>query len=72
MVSNSLPLFVSQIKGTEAAAATVVGMSGSSCVPRVKVVTDFVADHPFLFVIRENATGMVEFIGHVLNPSAHA
>ncbi|KAL1834838.1 hypothetical protein ACET3Z_004489 [Daucus carota] len=82
LVSNSLPLFVSQIvhksfievdeKGTEAAAATVVLMLGSSCVPRVKVVTDFVADHPFLFVIRENATGMVEFIGHVLNPSVHA
>nr|XP_017229581.1 PREDICTED: serpin-ZX-like isoform X1 [Daucus carota subsp. sativus] len=83
MVSNSLPLFVSQImhksfievdeKGTEAAAATVVCMAtGSSCVPRVKVVIDFVADHPFLFVIRENATGMVEFMGHVLNPSVHA
>ncbi|XP_017229600.2 serpin-ZX [Daucus carota subsp. sativus] len=83
MVSNSFPLFVSRIvhksfievdeKGTEAAAATVFCTApGSSCIPRVKVVIDFVADHPFLFVIRENATGMVEFIGHVLNPSVHA
>ena len=80
MVSNSSPLFVSKIVhksfievdeyGTEAAAATEVEcMMGSSCVFEEKVLTDFVADHPFLFVIRENATGMVVFIGHVLNPS---
>ncbi|KAK9941171.1 hypothetical protein M0R45_017791 [Rubus argutus] len=30
---------------------------------------DFVADHPFLFVIREEITGTVLFIGHVLNPN---
>uniref|UniRef100_A0A7N0ZQB7 Serpin domain-containing protein n=1 Tax=Kalanchoe fedtschenkoi TaxID=63787 RepID=A0A7N0ZQB7_KALFE len=51
-------------EGTEAAAATAgVIMLGSS--PRTR---DFVADHPFLFVIRENMTGVVLFIGHILNP----
>ncbi|KAL6183569.1 hypothetical protein ACLB2K_044980 [Fragaria x ananassa] len=30
--------------------------------------TDFVADHPFMFVIREDMTGTVLFIGAALNP----
>ncbi|KAK7269700.1 hypothetical protein RIF29_22434 [Crotalaria pallida] len=31
-------------------------------------VTDFVADHPFLFMIREDISGTILFIGQVLNP----
>ncbi|KAK1373528.1 ARM repeat superfamily protein [Heracleum sosnowskyi] len=58
--------------GTEAAAATVaefiVCTSGRH--PKIrKVVINFVADHPFMYVIRESSTGSVQFIGHVLNPS---
>ncbi|RXI02274.1 hypothetical protein DVH24_026804 [Malus domestica] len=30
-------------------------------------VDHFVADHPFMFLIREEITAMVLFIGHVLN-----
>ncbi|CAI9116610.1 OLC1v1017804C1 [Oldenlandia corymbosa var. corymbosa] len=30
---------------------------------------DFVADHPFLFVIREDMTRVVQFVGSVLNPT---
>ncbi|XP_074323134.1 serpin-ZX-like [Apium graveolens] len=81
MVSDPMPLFVSYIfhksfieideQGTEVAAATV-GSYGLGCGRRylneIKTV-DFVADHPFLFVIRENTTGIVQFMGHVLNPS---
>ncbi|KAL5984903.1 hypothetical protein ACLOJK_038739 [Asimina triloba] len=29
---------------------------------------DFIANHPFMFVIREETSGTVLFIGHVLNP----
>ncbi|KAG5542213.1 hypothetical protein RHGRI_021919 [Rhododendron griersonianum] len=53
-------------EGTEAAAASaaVVKLRGLSIPEKI----DFVADHPFLFVIREDVTGVVLFIGHVLNP----
>jgi len=29
---------------------------------------NFVADHPFLFLIREDLTGTILFVGQVLNP----
>ncbi|KAK8953340.1 Serpin-ZXA [Platanthera guangdongensis] len=52
-------------EGTEAAAATaaVVMLRGLPPPP-----LDFVADHPFVFVIREDKTGVVLFIGHLMNP----
>ncbi|KAM0887499.1 hypothetical protein ACQ4PT_028996 [Festuca glaucescens] len=54
-------------EGTEAAAATAAVIALRSL--RVEPVKmDFVADHPFLFVIREDMTGVVLFIGHVANP----
>lgn len=52
-------------KGTEAAAATAVGMRPAS-VP-IKVVK-FQADHPFLFAIRDRDTGSILFLGRVVNP----
>uniref|UniRef100_A0A2P2JEK7 Protein Z n=1 Tax=Rhizophora mucronata TaxID=61149 RepID=A0A2P2JEK7_RHIMU len=53
-------------EGTEAAAASaaVVALRGLP-LPAI----DFVADHPFLFLIREDKTGVVLFIGHVLQPA---
>ena len=53
-------------EGTEAAAATAVIMDRGAP-PRVPT---FRADHPFLFLIRENATGSVLFLGRVVNPSS--
>ncbi|KAI3465382.1 hypothetical protein Pfo_022045 [Paulownia fortunei] len=55
-------------EGTEAAAASagVVKLRGLLN----EDTLDFVADHPFLFVIREEMTGVVLFIGQVLNPLA--
>jgi serpin B len=50
-------------KGTEAAAATGVGMRTVSMPP------SFTADHPFVFVIRDNLTGSVLFVGRVANPA---
>lgn len=52
-------------KGTEAAAATAVVMEAGIEADKPKT---FRADHPFLFLIRENKTGAVLFIGRVLDP----
>jgi len=49
-------------EGTEAAAATVVGI-GITSAPRV-----FRADRPFLFAIRERLSGTVLFLGAVVEP----
>ena len=55
-------------EGTEAAAATGVVMTLTSMGPtRIPV---FRADHPFLFLIRDNLSGSILFIGRVANPKA--
>ncbi|XP_057443049.1 serpin-ZX-like [Lotus japonicus] len=56
-------------EGTRAAAASAGIVSTRSWSPRPTRV-DFVADHPFLFVIREEMTGTILFTGQVLNPLA--
>ncbi|KAL6196096.1 hypothetical protein ACLB2K_031711 [Fragaria x ananassa] len=53
-------------EGTEASAVTAQ-ISGWGAPP---VEIDFVADHPFMFFIREDSTGTVLFMGTVLNPLA--
>lgn len=52
--------------GTEAAAATAVIMRLSSAITKSAT---FNADHPFVYLIRDNKTGSVLFIGRVVNPS---
>jgi serpin B len=55
-------------EGTEAAAATGIVMRLTSVGPaRIPV---FSADHPFLFLIRDNLSGSILFIGRVANPKA--
>ena len=56
--------------GTEAAAATAVGIRAMSAAPGPPPPPPpiFRADRPFLFLIRENKTGSVLFIGRVTNP----
>ncbi len=55
-------------EGTEAAAATAVTMKLTSVGPtRIPV---FRADHPFLFLIRDNHSGSILFIGRVMNPNS--
>lgn len=55
-------------EGTEAAAATVVIMGVTSAGPTEKLI--FRADHPFIFMIRENSTGAILFMGRISNPSS--
>ena len=52
-------------EGTEAAAATAVVMKAGSA-PRTSI--PFKADHPFMFLIRHNATGSILFMGRVHDP----
>jgi serpin B len=49
-------------EGTEAAAATGIGMGTTSIGPC------FVADHPFVFMIYDHVTGGILFMGRVVNP----
>jgi serpin B len=53
--------------GTEAAAASAIVMSRESAVAEPQKT--FVADHPFLFVLRDKKSGLVLFMGRLSDPS---
>src|SRR5262249_31659077 len=53
-------------EGTEAAAATAV-IVGARDVSKPNPV--FRADHPFVFVIRDNKSGAILFVGRLANPT---
>jgi serine protease inhibitor len=56
-------------KGTEAAAATAVMMAlGAKAEPRVPFIPVVRADRPFLFLIRDQKTNSILFLGRMLNP----
>ena len=56
--------------GTEAAAATAVIMGVRSAAPAPDPIPVFKADHPFLFLIQDNRTGTILFMGRVVNPES--
>jgi serpin B len=76
-ICSEKPLFIAKVihqamvsvdeKGTEAAAATAVVMDSGAPPPKAIPVK---VDHPFLFLIRENKTGAVLFLGRLVNPAA--
>jgi serpin B len=78
MSSNKEGLYISAVvhkafvdvneEGTEAAAATGVVMRAMAAMPVKEEPPTFRADHPFLFMIRENQTGSILFMGRVTNP----
>jgi len=67
-------LFVSEVKhksfievnedGTEAAAVTSIELTITSI-----ILNEFVVNRPFIFVIKENSTGAILFMGQVYNPA---
>jgi serpin B len=71
------PLFISDVfhkafvavdeRGTEAAAATAVVTTRGGTRPQGEPKR-FIADHPFLFLIRDSKTGMLLFVGRVVEP----
>ncbi|MCD4760365.1 serpin family protein [bacterium] len=72
-------LFVSQVvhqafievneEGTEAAAATAVVMKFLALPGEGQKIPVFNADHPFIFLIQQNNTGNILFMGRVNDPS---
>ena len=55
-------------EGTEAAAATAIIMKRTSLAERPADVVTFRADHPFFYLITENNSGAILFIGRYMKP----
>ena len=54
---------------TEAAAATAVGMMATSAMPREpEQVIEFNADHPFIYCLTDDQTGVILFMGRMADP----
>lgn len=56
-------------KGTEAAAATAVGMRLTAAAPADDPIV-FKADHPFIVILRDKRSGTILFMGRVTEPKA--
>lgn len=55
-------------EGTEAAAATAVAMAESAPAAPIEDIPEFRADHPFIFMIQDEETGCILFLGKVSDP----
>ena len=77
-ISPVRPLYVSEVihkafigvdeEGTEVAAATVVIIVTRGAKPAPLKQT-FIANHPFVFLIRDKVTGSILFFGRHVNPA---
>ena len=57
-------------EGTEAAAATAVTMRAMAMRPAEQAPPVFRADHPFVFLIRDNRSESILFMGRMANPGS--
>ena len=57
-------------EGTEAAAATAVVMKLAAAPANPDPIPVFRADHPFIFIIQDDETGSILFMGRVVNPTS--
>ena len=55
-------------EGTEASAVTAAEMEDCCCEDD-EPPTKFTCDRPFMFLIRDNESGMILFVGQVMDPS---
>jgi serpin B len=55
-------------EGTEAAAVTVIGMTGLEATPPPPPA--FICDHPFGIIISENTSNTILFMGRIMNPQS--
>src|SRR6056297_632572 len=79
-ITGNKDLFISDVihktyidvdeKGTEAAAVTAIIMPRGAVPAPVEEVKQFHADRPFMYLIRENSSGSIVFIGKVTNPES--
>jgi serpin B len=75
-INNNADLYVTGVfhkafvavdeKGTEAAAATGIVVGTTSVGPQPEI---FRADHPFIFLIQDDRTGLILFMGKVIDPT---
>jgi len=56
--------------GTEAAAATAVIMTSATAMPPTEIPKVFNANHPFIFIIQQKATGNILFMGRLSDPTS--
>lgn len=78
-INGKKGLFVSEIKhkayvdideqGTEAAAATAITVSDGYSGAAKPDTIDFIADHPYVFLIQDNKSGNILFLGKVSSPT---
>ncbi|KAF8690986.1 hypothetical protein HU200_040719 [Digitaria exilis] len=72
---SSGPLFLSDVLHKavlEVNDKVIEETSFSTGIGKPSPAEHFVADHPFLFVIREEVSGSIIFMGHILDPSSQS
>jgi hypothetical protein len=81
-IDGAHDLFVSKVEhkavvevdetGTKAAAVTGIGMAIGNCICSGPVPLPFYADHPFHFLIRDQQTNSILFMGQVQTPTEYS